>query len=222
MTATITFRTSEWLASAQPAFDAGVFAAAQAAADFTQDSFGSSPSPPGGPPGVDTAQLKDSVVAVSPQALGTPGWAAFGTSKPYGRHLEFGAFIKAKRTKYLYIPIDRRLSLTIRGKSDDFVGPRQNSRSIRGLKFIPRRPGNKPGYGGKFVLAGNKQKVNVRGSRKKTRTVMPGATIAILLDSVRIKPRPWIIRGALQSKREQEAAFIIAAKKVMKGAGLST
>lgn len=46
--------------------------------------------PPGKFPGVRTSLLRNSVRGVSPERMGTPLHAAFGTAVKYGRYLEFG------------------------------------------------------------------------------------------------------------------------------------
>lgn len=53
--------------------------------------------PPGAFPGVRTSTLRRSVNWASPEALGTPLHAAFGTAIVYGRYLEFGTRRMAAR-----------------------------------------------------------------------------------------------------------------------------
>lgn len=218
---TITWRADEWLTKAQPAFEAGLTLAAAVCADEAVKSFGSSPSPAGGPPGVDTGMLRRSIAFVSPQAAGTPMKAHFGTSVVYGRYLEFGARITAKRARYLAVPVDRALAQRLnrlKGTSPFlWSGAGSTIRAIPGLKYIPPRKGAR--NGGRLVLASS-VRVSVRGLSKKSRTVSAGKTAFVLKDSVVIQPRPWIKRAALSAKAEAERVFNAVAFKRLEAAGL--
>lgn len=113
---TIVWRGEEWMRAAQPAIDHGLTGAAQVFADTAVRQMqllgrkgaaskidlhtgkkagkiaGTSwiASKPGEFPGVRTSLLRNSIVAVSPAALGTPGRAAYGTATKYGRYLQLG------------------------------------------------------------------------------------------------------------------------------------
>lgn len=118
---TITWTADQWKASAIPALNQGLTAAAAVMANQAVENFGSEgggvlgsghkidpatgkrkgklyrrgkaryiPSPPGSFPGIRTSNLRNSIAFVSPESLGTPLHAAYGTRVKYGRHLEFG------------------------------------------------------------------------------------------------------------------------------------
>lgn len=194
---TYTWSADKWLAAIVPAINAGLTAGAARCADEAVRSFGASPSRPGGPPGVDTGHLRRSIAFVSPEAAGTPLKAYFGTAVAYGRWLEFGAFITPKRAKYLLVPVDRALAQRLRRMGAGAGG----ARAMPGLKYIP--PGKGKRHGGRLVLASS-VKVHVRGSKGKSRTASAGKTVFVLKDSVRLQPRPWIMRAALGPKVEVE------------------
>ena len=212
MTVKFTWTAKQWQDAILPAINAGVTAAAAVCADTAVQSFGPSPSPPGSPPGVDTGHLRRSIAFVSPEALGTPMRAAFGTAVEYGRHLEFGAFITPKRSKYLAVPVDRMLA----AKFTRAAGG-GSLRNVPGLKYIP--PGKGRRNGGRLVLESS-VRVNVRGAKSKTRGVKSGATVFVLKDSVVIQPRPWIMRAAWHAAPEAKAQFQATVKQRLVAAGL--
>src|SRR5690606_28580100 len=80
-----------------------------------------SPSPPGGPPGVDTGRVRRSITV---QRTGLT--VTVGTNLDYGRWLEFGANPRARKSKYMPVPITREARMAQRR-----VG---SVRSIPGLK----------------------------------------------------------------------------------------
>lgn len=213
MTVQITWRGDQWARAIVPAINRGLTAAAQVCADQAKSSMGRSPSSPGSPPGVDTGMLRASIVAVSPEALGTPLRSAFGTALPYGRHLEFGAHVTPKRSKYLFVPVDRGLAQKLNRIGAGGV------RGMPGLKYIPPGRGRGGNYGGRFVLTQG-TRVHVRGVRRQSRSVSPGTTVAILLKSVRILPRPWIRRAAMTAAPKARAAFVAVAKADLMSKGL--
>jgi hypothetical protein len=208
---TVTFRIDQWQQAALPAINAGLTAAAMVCANKAVESFGASPSPPGGPPGVDTGHLRRSIAFVSPEAANTPLKAHFGTAVAYGRHLEFGAFITPKKAKYLLVPVDRALAARLRR-----IGAGAGARAIPGLKYIP--PGRGKRHGGRLVLA-KSVRVSVRGNGKKSRTVSAGKTAFVLKDSVRIQPRPWIMRAAIIGAPDAVAAARQVCKERLMAAG---
>lgn len=182
----------EWMRQAIPSINKGLTAAAMVMADqATQLLSGPSPSAPGSPPGVDTGTLRNSITFASPESLGTNLRAAFGTAVHYGRHLEFGAIIRPKNSKWLTVPVDRGLAQTMARKG--FTG---SVRSIPGLKYIP--PAKGANNGGRLVLESS-VRVNVRGPKKKTRGVSAGKTVFVLKKQATIKAHPWIRRAAESS-----------------------
>lgn len=199
-----------YLRRLRDAVDEGLYAAAQVMANQAVINLsGPSPSKPGDFPGVDTGHLRNSIAAVHPRDLGTPGRAAFGTAVMYGRYLELGAFITPKKSKYLAIPVDRAMAQRLRR-----LGGGVSVRSIPGLKYIPPGKNRKPGYGGRLVIA-NSVKVSVRGASRKSRTVAAGTTAFVLKDSVVLKPRPWLRRSAIMAKAAAATAFASTVKKKM-------
>lgn len=223
MAARITWRVEEWKRSMAPAIDVGLFAAADAFADGAKELLnGPSPSSPGSPPGHDTGHLSRSIQAASPQALGTPGRAAFGTAVEYGRHLEYGAIIRPKTKKYLAVPVNRRLFGALQRKANTAAGAKGFTFSVRnipGLKYIPPGRKSNPNYGGKLVLA-KSVKTHVRGYKRSSKTEPVGTTAFILLKQVRVQPRPWILRTATIYRVDAERAFIDAASKRMRASGV--
>lgn len=198
-----------------PSLNAGLTAAAaqmdnQAVVNFGRDG---SPSTPGGVPGVDDGHLQKSIRHASPETMGTPLKAAFGTATSYGRYLEFGAHIRAKRTKYLAVPVNRQLAKTLlRKKSGGLSGGLFGTyyggslRDVPGLKYIPPPMGRRGGdYGGRLVLAASVP-VHIRGTGK-TRTSTAGETVFVLKKSVTVAARPWIWKAALESRTRANAAF---------------
>lgn len=218
MTVKITWTADQWARAIIPAINAGLTAAAQVCADQAVQSFGSSPSPPGSPPGVDTGLLRNSIAVASPEALGTPLKAAFGTAVPYGRHLEFGAVVRPKKAKALAIPNDRGAGQAIIRQFGKGASLRGNSN----LRFIPM---TKFGFVG--VLVNKKMfSVHVRGikgtafSGGGTRKIPKGSIMFFLRTQVTIAPRPWIMRAANAARAEAGAAANKTMLQRMRQAGL--
>lgn len=221
MTTTYTFKRQEFRALLQRAADAGALAAAIVCRDTAAELLnGPSPSAPGSSPGKDTGHLASSVAAVGPAQTGIPGKAAFGTNVPYGRHLEFGAFITPKHSKYLAVPVDRMLVSKLQGIKRSFLfSYLQRTRNIPGLRYVPPRKG--ANNGGRLVLENRIRGINVRGPKKKTRTAQAGTTVFVLKRSVVLKPRPWILRAAWQAAPEARSKFQQVAMDVLKGGGVA-
>ena len=219
---TVTWNVDKFQAALVPAINKGLTAAALVCAEQARELLsGPSPSAPGSPPGVDTGHLRNSISHVSPEAAGTPLKAHFGTAVFYGRHLEFGAYIKPKQAKYLAIPVDRGLAQKLQrgaNKAHGTSGFSYGVRNIPGLKYIPPGKGSKPGYGGKLVMA-RSSKVHVRG-QKNGRKVSAGATAFILKDFVIIRKRPWIMQSALMAAPKARAAAVAVTKAELIKAGM--
>lgn len=220
---TVTFRRDEVKAAILDACDAGVTAAASYLADRAVEMLnGPSPSSPGTPPGLDSGNLSRSIRYVGPESLGR-GAASFGTAVPYGRSLEFGAFITPKRSKYLAVPVDRAAVQKLQrrvmspSKWSYLYMFTQRTRNIPGLRYIP--PGRGKKHGGRLVLESSLRGIHVRGGARKTRTASAGKTMFVLKDSVVIRPRPWITRTALMNRNGAIDAAIGAATRVMKSYG---
>lgn len=214
-----------WLAKMVPAFNAGITEVGHVMADTAVVKMGSdgSPSAPYGYPGVDSGNLRNSIAYVSPDTAGTPLKGGWGTSLLYGRHLEYGGFIWAKNVKYLPIPVDRQLAMTMRRKvqgnlSNGLFGTAGwgSVRAIPGLKYIPPRRG--ANNGGRLVLASS-VRVHVRGTGK-SRTAPPMTTVFVLKDHVFIAARPWVMASTNAAVPVALPAFTVAARNLAKQGGL--
>lgn len=202
---TITWKADEWMAAAMPAIDAGLTAAALVMADQATRNLSenSPPSSPGQFPAHDQSTLRNSIAFASPEALGTPGHAAFGTAIHYGRMLEFGGTIRAKGKK-LKVPIDRERARSVErtGKAKDLVLiKRDNKAPILALIKNAGRASRRTSTG---HYAGGDQ-------------VIP---VYVLMQSVTIKPRPWIVRSAHMAKPLATEMFVRVAGEKLKAAGL--
>lgn len=196
---------AQWLAQAQPSFDAALAGSAMVMADQAVRNLSENapPSAPGQFPAHDQSTLRNSIAFASPEALGTPGHAAFGTAIHYGRMLEFGGTIRAKGKK-LKVPIDRERARSVErtGKAKDLV--------------LIKREGKAP------ILALVK---NAGRASRRTSTghyaggdqVIP---VYVLMQSVTIKPRPWLVRSAHMAKPAATDMFVRLATDKLKAAGL--
>lgn len=108
----VEWRGEDWQRAALPALNAGLTVAAAVAANeaVANLSRNSPPSQPGDFPAHDQSHLRNSIAFASPESLGSPLHAAFGTAVHYGRTLEFGAVITPKKSKLLKVPLDRQLA----------------------------------------------------------------------------------------------------------------
>lgn len=176
------------------ALNRGVTNAAMVAATQAERSFGSDhggvPSSPGSPPNSQTGHLRNSIAFASPESLGTPGHAAFGTSVEYGRHLEFGAVVRPRKVRYLPVPVNKAAKDMLR---------RLKGASLRSqnLKFIKYRNGTK-------ML---REVTPAKGKLKKD-----GAAFALKLVVV-ILARPWLARASRDAKHEMADAFAMTVKR---------
>lgn len=167
--------------------NAGASAAAVVGADAAVRSFGSDhggvPSKPGSPPNSQSGNLRNSVAATAPGAMGN-GRAAFGTAVFYGKVMENGATIRAKRTKFLPVPLNvaaKRLMAKLAGSSVGWAGG-ENVGSLRMFNLVVIRAG-----GRLFLVEPAKSRSGKKGERMPTN----GARF-LLAKSVTIKPRPWL------------------------------
>ena len=151
---------------------------------------GPSPSKPGNYPGADTGNLSRTLY----NERTAPMVRRVGTALAYGRYQEHGATILPKRVKFLPVPLNRASSRML---------SRLGGASLRtkNLKLIHR--------GGKMFLV----------------TTTPGGKISkaenaprfILKKMVRIAPRPWCYRTALQTRGRFQARFKSEMMKAMGG-----
>lgn len=227
------WRGDEFVKAMVPALNRGLNAAAVVAANHTAEkvlSRHASPpsSKPGEPPGYDQGVLRNSIASASPEKLGTPLRAAYGTGYRVGRFLEFGGIIRAKRGKYLAIPVDRLLARKVSRqtpRTSVYTWQGFTPTGLRGnplLAFIPNRKGGE--VGGWLVL---KDKVRLSyGARlskakgKKSETFQPGTVVYVLKKRVTVKARPWIRRAADEARPQLRAAFVQVSVEELKKARL--
>lgn len=185
------------------AMNAGLTAAAEVAANQAERSFGSDhggvPSAPGSPPNSQTGHLRNSIAYCSPDALGTPLRAAYGTNVAYGRHLEFGAVIRPKSVKYLPVPINLPARLMLRRLGGFGVGV---VGSLRTQNLMMIRPKGKPA-----MLV----------EKTPTGRIKKNGAAFVLKKSVKIAARPWAKRAGIDAASQMKAAAQYAAAQVMAG-----
>lgn len=201
---TVTFDSSRFESLLIRAVNDGLAAAADVGADTAKRSFGSDhggvPSSPGNPPNSQTGNLQGSIKYAHPDALGTPLHAAYGTPVEYGRHLEFGATVTAKRTKYLPVPVNAAARKMATQNATNGVGLR-----TRNLSLQIRKPGG--------VL-----KLFLMETTPKTGAIKKNGAVFVLKKSVRIAARPWLRRSADDGRSAMQAAFVEKAKAFMQAA----
>ncbi len=185
-----------------PSLNAGLTAAAAQMANQAVVNFGrdGNPSKAGGVPGIVSGGLRQSVRHASPETMGTPLRAAFGTSSKVGRWMEFG--VTAKPGKALAIPVDPEAARKI-GTLDANGFGSGSLRNNPNLVYIPiHRSGSVETVG---VLA-NKSKLRVwRKAKNASKGLPPGSVIYVLRK--RVAARPWIWKAALESRTRANASF---------------
>lgn len=198
---TVTFDASRFEGILIAAVNDGLAAAANVGADTAKRSFGSNhggaPSSPGSPPNSQTGRLRNSVMYAHPDALGTPMHAAYGTAVEYGRHLEHGATVTAKRTKYLPVPVNAAARKMATQAGNQGV-------SLRTLNLT-------------LVVDKAKRQALLVEKTRTGRDKKNGA-VFVLKKSVRIAARPWLRRSADDGRSAMEAAFVEKAKASMQAA----
>lgn len=153
------------------------------------------PSHPGGFPASQSGRLRNSITSER------ASWAVYrvGTNVAYGKHLEFGAHPRAKRGKYLTVPMNYEASRLLKRAG--------SVRNIPGLKIIARtRRGWLLGF-----KAGTSRVV-----RGKTSKVRNTKALFALVPDVTILPRPWLLPTKV-SKANQAAALAEFRKTVDAG-----
>lgn len=134
---------------------------------------GGIPSKPGMPPHSQSGHLRNSIAYVPAKNLK----ALVGTNVPYGRHLEFGFTARAKRAKFLAVPVHPKASRAL-------VRAGGRTRNIPGLVLIRTKAGQlllvKP-------IKGKHARVEVWFVLKK---------------SVTVAPRPWLRPALARSRAE--------------------
>ncbi len=194
---TFDWNDGDFLRRLAEAVDKGATEMAIIGADTAARSFGTDhggvASLAGMAPNTQTGNLRNSIVYVTPQAKGTPGFAAYGTNLVYSRILEFGGTIRPKTAKALPVPINGAARAMLR---------KLNGRSLRTFKLVlTKRPGKEP------ILV----EKTPTGRDKKNGAVF------VLKRSVRIRPRPYLTPSLSSAADEMQTAFIQTAKAHLLG-----
>lgn len=169
---------------------AGVDAAAQLVAGEMKRGFSRTAryqsSAPGSPPGVQTGRLRNSVAVKSSGVLRRQ----VGTNVPYGRIHEFGGTITAKNGSLL-VPIGPKGRQALRDSGG-------NVRSLN--LFIIKRKGRPP------ILAQGFSRLKGPGKGSVT-------PLFVLLKSVTLPPRPWVMPAFARSKPRLAKTFETYARR---------
>jgi phage gpG-like protein len=186
MTTSLQWNADDILRRVVKAANAGVLLAAVKGQEYTITHFTEAgryeSSDPGSPPNVRRGKLRQSIVAVGPDQLGTPLHAAFGTNVKYGAYLEFGATVRPKNGRALPVPINAKAIRML-----ERLPAGGSLRSVKNL-IIKKRPGLAPLL--VEMTAGGK-----KGTNKKEKS---NGAVFILKSSFTIRPRPWL-RPALRN-----------------------
>lgn len=224
-TATVTWRGDQWAAAAVPALNKAVTAMAregmlQAKAIIKPTGTKGPPSKPWNPPAGHhgNAGLQGSIDYGTPEQRGTPLRAAFGTSLAYGRHLEFGAFIRPKTKKFLFIPMNwaaQRLMVKHQQNGRACIAE-MKARETKTLKLVyirRKRGGTIVGFM-QSAGRGKGERFLVGIGRSGAEPVFMLAKWAI------IEPRPWLLRSALTGEEAIRDAGVRTAQRELRSAGL--
>lgn len=175
-----------FVARLRSAVDAGLTGAAMVGANAAASSIKGSAgmSIPGLPPASRTGNLRNSIVYVSPERLGISGKAAFGTNAPYGRIIELGGIVRAKRAKALPVPINEAARRMLRGLA---------GASLRTKQLVQVKRAGKPPLLIEKTPTGRDKK---------------NGAVFVLVSSVTISARPYLTTAARNSMAEMRQAFV--------------
>ena len=185
-----TWNTDRIMAHIVKAANDACYAAAQKGAEATEKTIMGGPrwtsSRPGQPPNFQRGTLAGSIHFVHPDAMGTPLTATVGTAEKHGLYMEKGAYVRAKRGKYLPVPVNLEAK-QLMNKLD--------GRSLRasGVNLVIEKS-----KGGALLLV-----EKTKGGKEKA----TGGAVFILKVAVRILPRPWLRPGMLGAASQMRAAF---------------
>lgn len=186
MSVNVEFNLDDFIRRVSKAADDGAEAAAKVGAEKAQELTGRgtrwSHSAPGSPPSKQTGLLTNSIAYVHPSKLGTPGRAAYGTDQKHGLWMEKGANPRAKG-KALPVPINVQAEQMLH---------RLGGTSLRTQKLAPFKKNGKT-FLHEMTASGKKQKKN--------------GAVFVLVKSVRIAPRPWLVPSKNLSGSEMFSAF---------------
>lgn len=143
------------------------------------------PSQPGQFPNRQSGQLVNSVTS-EPE-----GYARFlvGTNLAHGKYMEFGSHPRAKKGKYLTVPLNYEASRLIK----------RNNGTIRGIEGLGIIAKTRRGW-----LMGWKEGTEriVRGKRVTTRK---SKALFALVPDVQILPRPWLLPTMANTANQRDA-----------------
>lgn len=179
-------------------------------------------SAPGRPPNQQIGSLAKSIYAVQPRDFR----AHCGSRLPYARIQEKGGVIRARRTKYLPVPLNlaAQALLAKHGGSADFIeGGGGVGYIARGglresgvpLQFIPRK-GKPPllvGRQGPRRVVRIGRGIYAGAKEKEVKQAMSGVPVFVLVRQIRLPARPWLIPALENNKVAiRTAAFHRAAE----------
>lgn len=159
---------------------------------------GASPGKAGGPPGVVTGNLRNSITSNIDAANLS---AQIGTNVKYGRWLEYGFVATPKAAKAMPVPLNREARRMLARLSIDGEGTRASLKTAN-LTYVPRK--------GKPPLL---VKITGRGRSQRFTPMF------VLLKVVRVAPRPWVVPDKPTQAQAEYVWSRAAAKYVAENAG---
>jgi len=184
-----TINVDEIMARVLKAANNAVFEAAGEGAEQVQKTLQGGPrwtsSQPGKPPNFQRGTLAGSVSFVHPDQGGVPLRAQVGTAEKHGLYMENGAYVRAKKGKYLPVPVNREAKELL---------AKMDGRSLRasGVKLVVEKSNS-----GALLLV----EKTPTGREKKNGAVF------ILKVAIRILARPWLKPGMEGAVTQMHAKF---------------
>lgn len=143
---------------------------------------------PGNAPNFQTGELAGSINALSPEQLGTPMRAAYGTSVPHGKYMEFGAVIRGKSPGGTLVA--GKLPVPVN------VQARQMLARIRGASLRTQR-----------LMAVHRNKKVFLMEKTPGGKLKKNGAVFVLKSEVRIAPRPWLVPSSKLAAGDMLAKF---------------
>lgn len=147
-------------------------------------------SSPGEPPRVDSNLLRKSITSNPDKAAQV---VRVGTNQPHGRTMEYGAVIRAKKSKFLPVPLNEAGARLLRN------APAGLKKTGRNLQVIRTKTG----------------RVYLVEMTKKSGKIKKNGAKFKLVKSVRILPRPWVTRSLTAAKPKMVFYFETAIKQAI-------